>query len=113
MPDKHINLNGDTLNNDDSKNARLLNLRLLLFAAVLVGYLLWNKPLYWAILHLQPIGFAFAFVVSFCGMGAPLMRRFTPSNTDREPVKYPCPLRDGDFHFAGHSPTCFAAGFHR
>ncbi|HLP58925.1 MAG TPA: hypothetical protein VK186_08850, partial [Candidatus Deferrimicrobium sp.] len=69
------------MSNDDSKKVRLLNLWLLLFAAVLVVYVLWNKPLYWAILHLQPLGFAFVFAVSFCGLGAPLVRLLYPRSS--------------------------------
>lgn len=68
----------------DSTNRRLLNLWFILFAAALVVYLLWHKPLYQIILNLRPIGFALAFVVSFCGIGAPLVRRLLPhkSKTD-------------------------------
>lgn len=92
MPDKQSNKNGVTLSNNDSKKAPLLNLWLLMFAAVLVAYFLWNKPLYWAIFHLKPIGFALAFVVSFCGMGAPLMRLLYPrqyrSKTDEILVSF-------------------------
>jgi hypothetical protein len=51
-----------------------LNLWLVFFAAALVLVVLWNKPLYKIVLHLRPIGFAFAFVLSFCGIGAPLVR---------------------------------------
>jgi len=60
-----------------------LNLWLLFFAAVLVAVLS-NKPLYQVVLHLRPIGFAFAFVLSFCGIGAPLVRRLYshPTKTD-------------------------------
>jgi hypothetical protein len=47
-----------------------LNLWLVFFAAALVLVVLWNKPLYRIVLHLRPIGFAFAFVISFCGIGA-------------------------------------------
>ena len=60
----------------DSKRFYLLNLWLILFAAALVGYVLGNKPLYWVILHLRPIFFALVFVVSFCGLGFPLVRGF-------------------------------------
>lgn len=63
---------------NETNKVRLLNLWLLLFATVLVVYILWNKPLYWAVLHLKPIGFALVFVVSFCGLGAPLARLFYP-----------------------------------
>ncbi len=80
------------MSNDDSKKFRLLNLWLVMFAAALVTYLLWNKPLYWAILHLKPIGFAFAFVVAFCGIGAPFMRLLLPrenrSKTDEILVSF-------------------------
>jgi hypothetical protein len=61
-----------------------LNLWLVFFAAALVTVVLWNKPLYRIVLNLRPIGFAFAFVISFCGIGAPLVRRLYahPTKTD-------------------------------
>ncbi|UCH94387.1 MAG: glycosyltransferase family 39 protein [Candidatus Aminicenantes bacterium] len=62
----------------DSKSIYLLDLWLVLFAAALLGYVLGNKPLYWMVLHLRPIGFALAFVVSFCGIGAPFVRWLYP-----------------------------------
>jgi hypothetical protein len=61
-----------------------LNLWLVFFAAALVLVVLWNIPLYRIALHLRPIGFAFVFVISFCGIGAPLVRRLYthPTKTD-------------------------------
>ncbi len=61
-----------------------LNLWLVFFAAALVLLILWNKPLYHIVLHLQPLAFAFVFVISFCGIGAPLARwLYThPTKTD-------------------------------
>lgn len=57
------------------KSVLILNLWLVLFAAVLVLFVLWNKPLYRILLHLRPPGFALVFVLSFCGIGAPIVRR--------------------------------------
>jgi hypothetical protein len=61
-----------------------LNLWLFFFAAALVLLVLWNKPLYRIVLHLRPLGFALVFVISFCGIGAPLVRRLYthPTKTD-------------------------------
>jgi hypothetical protein len=61
-----------------------LNLWLIFFAAALVLVVLWNKPLYKIVLNLRPIGFAFVFVISFIGIGAPLVRWFYkhPTKTD-------------------------------
>ena len=68
----------------DSTSLHPLNLWLVFFAVVLVLVVLWNKPLFRIVLHLRPIGFAFAFVISFCGIGAPLVRwLYThPTKTD-------------------------------
>lgn len=62
------------MNKTDTKSPHLLNLWLLLFGAALVIYILWNKPLHRIVLNLRPIGFSFAFVLSFCGIGSPLVR---------------------------------------
>jgi hypothetical protein len=61
-----------------------LNLWLVFFAAALVLAVLWNKPLYKIVLNLRPIGFALAFVISFIGIGAPLVRWLYkhPTKTD-------------------------------
>lgn len=61
-----------------------LNLWLVFFAAALVLGVLWNKPLYKIVLNLRPIGFALAFVISFIGIGAPLVRWLYkhPTKTD-------------------------------
>lgn len=47
-----------------------------LFAAAIAGYVLLNKPLLKMVLNLRPLGLALAFVVSFCGLGGPLVRRW-------------------------------------
>jgi len=67
-----------------TKSHHFLNLWFVLFAATLVLYVLWNKPLYYIVLNLRPIGFALAFVMSFCGIGSPLVRWLYPrqSKTD-------------------------------
>lgn len=53
----------------------ILLIWIILFAAALVSYCLWNEPLRRAAIHLLPLATSLGFLLSICGIGFPLARR--------------------------------------
>ncbi|MCP5107337.1 MAG: hypothetical protein GY950_28380, partial [bacterium] len=63
--------------------SHVLELWFVFFAAVVVAYVLFNKPLLRVVLNLRPIIFGLVFMVSFSGIGAPFAR-LLPGRGGRE-----------------------------